>query len=153
MKILNSIKIKNVQFKNRVVMAPMLNFAVPISTDGIMSQKLMDYYFQRAISGIGLMICQNLSVTSKMRLHGGLGAYSNEHIEYIKKLAEECNNHNTKFFAQLAYPSTGYQNGDSINNLTQKSIEEIKDEFVRAAKICKKAGCDGIELHGAHGFF
>jgi 2,4-dienoyl-CoA reductase-like NADH-dependent reductase (Old Yellow Enzyme family) len=32
-------------------------------------------------------------------------------------------------------------------------MEEIKEEFVNAAKRCKEAGCDGIELHGAHGFF
>jgi len=32
-------------------------------------------------------------------------------------------------------------------------MEEIKNEFVSAAELYKKAGCDGIELHGAHGFF
>jgi 2,4-dienoyl-CoA reductase-like NADH-dependent reductase (Old Yellow Enzyme family) len=29
----------------------------------------------------------------------------------------------------------------------------IRNEFVSAAELYKQAGCDGIELHGAHGFF
>ena len=59
----------------------------------------------------------------------------------------------TRIFAQLAYPSRGYHNGDSINYLSEMDMEEIKEEFVSAAKRCKESGCDGIELHGAHGFF
>ncbi len=153
MKILNSIKIKNVDFKNRIVMSPMVPFGLPPCRDGIMGDELLHHYLQRASSGMGLMICQSLSVTSKKMLDGGAGVYSDAHIAYLKKLVEACHSDETKFFAQLAYPSIGYHNGDSIDQLTEDDMEEIKNEFVRAAKLCKQANCDGIELHGAHGFF
>ncbi|KNF09094.1 NADH:flavin oxidoreductase/NADH oxidase [Gottschalkia purinilytica] len=117
MKILNSIRIKNVDFKNRIVMAPMVHFELSPCKDG------------------------------------GIEVYSHAHIDYLKKLVEACHSNRTKFFAQIAYPSIGYHNGDSIDQLTEDDMEEIKNEFVRAAKLCKQAGCDGIELHGAHSFF
>lgn len=150
MKILNSIKIKSVCFKNRIVMSPMVPFGLPECIDGIMDDELLHHYLQRASNGMGLMICQSLSVTSKKMLDGGAGVYSDIHIAYLKKLVEAYHNNGSKFFAQLAYPSIGYHNGDSINQLTEDDIEEIINEFVRAAELCKQAGCDGIELQGAH---
>ncbi|MEA4846497.1 MAG: NADH:flavin oxidoreductase [Clostridiaceae bacterium] len=158
MKIFDPIKIKNVVFQNRVVMAPMVPFGLPANEDGSMSNELMHHYLQRIPNGVGLMICQALSVTSDSRtsqkaIAGGAGAYSDAHIAYINQLAEACHSYGTKFFAQLAYPSAGHRKGDSINQLTEADMEKIKNEFVRGAEICKKAGCDGIEFHGAHGYF
>lgn len=153
MKILNSIKIKNIDFKNRIVMSPMVPFGLPPCRDGIMGDELLHHYLQRVSSGMGLMIYQSLSVTSKKMLDGGAGAYSDAHIPYLKKIVEACHSNGIKFFAQLTYPSIGYHNGVSIDQLTEDDMEEIKNEFVRAARLCKQAGCDGIELNGAHGFF
>ncbi len=152
-KIFNPIKIKNVTFQNRVVMAPMVNFGVPSGEDGIMSTELLQHYIKRATTGIGLMICQSLSVSSRAMVSGSMGAYSDTHIGYLRTLSEECHKSGTKFFAQLAYHGTAFHNGGTINNLSESDLEEIKNYFVRAIKICKDAGCDGIELHGAHGFF
>jgi 2,4-dienoyl-CoA reductase-like NADH-dependent reductase (Old Yellow Enzyme family) len=56
-KILNSIKIKNVDFKNRIVMSPMVPFGLPPCRDGIMGDELLHHYLQRVSSGMGLMIC------------------------------------------------------------------------------------------------
>ena len=153
MKILNPIQIKKVLFKNRIVMAPMVPFGLPLPTDGIMDDELFAHYSQRAPNGMGLMISQSLSVTSKQMLAGGLGVYSDSHLAYLQKLVKSCHSHGTKFFAQLAYPSASYPNDDSISQFSEKEMEEIKDEFINAALVCKEAGCDGIELHGAHGFF
>src|SRR5699024_6163089 len=36
--------------------------------------------------------------------------------------------------------------------LTIKEIKTIEDDFIKAAIRAKKAGFDGIELHGAHGY-
>ncbi len=41
MKILNSIKIKNVDFKNRIVMSPMVPFGLSPCIDGIMGDELL----------------------------------------------------------------------------------------------------------------
>lgn len=152
MEILNPIKVKNIQFKNRVVMAPMVPFGLQ-SEAGIMGEKMIQHYLKRATTGIGLIISQSLSVTARKTLDGRVGACSDAHISHLSTIANACHANGTKFFAQLAYPSIGYHNGDTINDLKEEDMLEIQNEFINAAKLCKNAGCDGIELHGAHGFF
>jgi len=152
MKIFEPIKIKNVLFQNRVVMAPMVPFGMPELPGGVMCDTLLRHYLDRAPNGIGLMITQSLSVTSKLPAAGGKGIWADEQIDHLRTIAEACHKYGTKLFVQLAYPSAGHQNGDSVNGLTADEIEEITEEFVRAAFRCREAGCDGVELHGAHGY-
>ena len=153
MKIFEPTQIKNVLFQNRVVMAPMVPFGMPELPTGVMSDTMLQHYLDRAPDGMGLMITQSLSVTSNLPAAGGTGIWSDEQIDHIRAIAAACHGHGTKLFVQLAYPSDGHQNGESINRLTVEEIEEITEEFVKAAFRCNKAGCDGVELHGAHGFF
>lgn len=40
-----------------------------------------------------------------------------------------------------------------MNAFSLDQLKRIKEEYVAAAKICLEAGADGIEIHGAHGFF
>jgi NADH:flavin oxidoreductases, Old Yellow Enzyme family len=153
MKIFEPINIKAVQFQNRVVMAPMVPFGMPQLPTGAMSDAVLRHYFDRAANGMGLMILQALSVTSKGPHDGGVGVYTDEHMGYLHTIAAACHEQGTKVFAQLAYPSIGHHNGDSVNLLTAAELAKITGEFVHAALRCKEAGCDGVELHGAHGFF
>lgn len=152
--IMSPIKVKNVDFKNRVVMAPMVLFGLK-SEDGIMEPKLVDHYLKRADTDIGLMISQALSVSPEKMISGGAGAYSDSHINYLSKIKEACLQNGTRFFAQLAYPGFSYYDARSkdINKLTKRDIDKIRDEFINGAKVCKKAGLDGIEMHGAHTYF
>lgn len=153
MRIFEPIKIKNVLFQNRVVMAPMVPFGMPELPGGVMSDTLLRHYLDRAANGMGLIITQSLSVTSRLPAAGGTGIWSNEQIDHLRTIAAACHGRGTRLFVQLAYPSTGHQNGESVNGLTADEIEVITEEFVRAAFRCREAGCDGIELHGAHGYF
>ena len=148
------IKVKNVDFKNRVVMAPMVIFGLT-SENGVMEPKLVDHYLKRANTGIGLMISQALTVSSEEAIFGGAGAYSDSHISYLGKIKELCHKNSTRFFAQFAYPGFSYYNPQSkdVNELTKKDLAKIRNEFINGAKVCKKAGLDGIEMHGAHTFF
>ena len=152
--IMSPIKVKNVDFKNRVVMAPMVIFGLK-SEDGVMEPKLVDHYLKRANNGMGLMISQALSVSPDEKISGGAGAYSDLHIEYLSKIKEACHQNGTRFFAQFAYPGFSYydDNSKDINQLTKEDLGKIRDEFINGAKICKEAGLDGIEMHGAHTFF
>lgn len=152
MEVLKQIQVKGVLFNNRVVMAPMVTFGFP-SKDGVMGEKAIGHYLERARTGIGLIISQALTVTSRIPFVGGAGVYAPEHTGYLGKIADECHKYGTRFFAQLAYPGFDYRLGDTVMSLTETELEEIKSDFVRAIQICKSARLDGIELHGAHGFF
>lgn len=154
MNVTNPIQVKNVDFKNRVVMAPMVLFGLT-SNKGVMGQKLMDHYLKRASTGIGLIISQALSVTSKREIANGAGAYSDSHVSYLKEIRDTCHKNGTRFFAQLAYPGFGFYdpNSDDVNLLSREDLVQIRDNFINGARICRDAGLDGIELHGAHSFF
>jgi len=152
--IMGSIKVKNVDFKNRVVMAPMVIFGLT-SKNGVMGPKLVDHYLKRANNGMGLMISQALSVSSENMVRGGAGAYSDSHVAYLGRIKEACLQKGTRFFGQLAYPGFSYydDNSKDVNQLTKEDLGKIQDEFINGAKVCKDAGLDGIEMHGAHTFF
>lgn len=152
--VLSPLQVKKVRFANRIVMAPMVRFGFP-SEAGVMGEKLMHEYLERADQNIGLMISQALSVSERWEIKDDAGAYSDRHIEYLSEHADTCHRHDTRFFAQLALGGFGFYNNDSedVNTLTEGELAEIRDSFVRAAERCRKAGLDGVELHGAHTFF
>jgi len=152
--IFSPIQVKNVHFINRIVMAPMVRFGFP-SRNGIMGEKLLQDYVGRADKEMGLMISQALYVSDEYGISDRAGAYSEYHIGYLKKIAESCRKYDTRFFAQLSLPGFGfyYENSKDINKLAKQELVKIRDWFIRSAEICKKAGLDGIELHGAHAFF
>jgi 2,4-dienoyl-CoA reductase-like NADH-dependent reductase (Old Yellow Enzyme family) len=152
--IFSPIQVKDINFKNRIVMAPMVLFDLTCEK-GVMGKKLREHYLERADKGIGLLISQVLSITADREIAGGAGAYSEEHIDYLHEIAVACHKNETKFFAQLGLAGFSFydNSSDDINKLTMEDLTKIRDEFIRAAEICKKAGLDGIELHGAHTFF
>ena len=153
MRIMEPFQIKRVAFPNRVVMAPMVPFGLEQAEGGALSGEGFLHYQRRFSNGMGLMICQSLSVTADAPVSGGVGAYARAHAAHLRRLADGCHGHGTRFFAQLAYPGAGYPRKPDVNAYSTGEIERIQGEFIRAAEICRDAGCDGVELHGAHGFF
>lgn len=152
--IFSPIKVKNVNFINRIVMAPMVRFGFKCS-DGVMGGELLKDYLERSDKEIGLIISQVLSVSNEKDIAGGAGAYTDKHVKYLNKIAESYHKNNTRFFAQLGLPDFSFYDDKSkdVNKLTKQEIIKIKEWFINSARVCKKAGLDGIELHGAHTFF
>ena len=62
--IFSQIKVKGVNFSNRIVMAPMVHFGYK-NKNGNMEEKLLNTYLNYADKGIGLIISQALLVTDK----------------------------------------------------------------------------------------
>lgn len=159
--IFSSYQIKKVMFKNRIVMAPMVRFGFPCS-DGIMGDMLIREYLEYCDQEIGLLISQSLSISASddpmarsAGTSGGAGAYSKRHIPYLQQLADRCHRCGSRFFVQLGKGGYDFSAFDSkdVNTLTIADLERIRDDFINAVYICFCAGADGVELHGAHGFF
>lgn len=150
--ILSPIQVKGVSFMNRVVMAPMVRFGFTCK-QGIMGEKLLQEYLCLTDKGIGLMVSEALSVSPEEADRAG--AFSEQHTGYLNKIAEASHKSGTRFFAQLMLRGYAFCDNQSkdINSLSKHDLIIIRDQFIRSAEICKKAGLDGIELHGAHTYF
>lgn len=101
-------KIGNVEIKNRVVMPPMmLGFG---QFDGTPTEKMMDYYEERAIGGVGLIVTEITRVNdfSGASAFAQLAISHDYHIAPLKQMIDRVHRHDTKMFIQLHHP--GRQN-------------------------------------------
>ena len=169
-KIFEQGKIGKVTFKNRLVMSPMGTSLAEM--DGSPSEDMIAFYEARAIGGAGLIIPE---ITRVNDVHGvgmmrQLSVSKDRHIEGLAKLATAVHKHGTKIFIQLHHPGretvTALTGGPVVSAsaipckyLQQEtralSTEEVKaliQQFIDGGVRVKKAGCDGVELHVAHGY-
>ena len=169
-KIFEQGKIGNVTFKNRLVMSPMGTSLAEM--DGSPSEDMIAFYEARAVGGAGLIIPEIARVND---VHGAgmmrqLSVSKDRHIEGLAKLAAVVHKHGTKIFIQLHHPGretvTALTGGPVVSAsaipckyLQQEtralSTEEVKaliQQFIAGGVRVKKAGCDGVELHAAHGY-
>ena len=160
------ISIKNISFKNRIVMPPMvIGWS---DNSGNISDDHIDYYKKRAKGGCGLIILEAHSITKNGRLADNqLGIWDDRHIEGLKEVADICHKYDAKVIVQInhaglktpksvsatAYaPSDIKYNDANVKPLAIDQIAKIQHDFLKAAKRVKEAGLDGVEIHGAHGF-
>ncbi len=114
-------KIGNLEIKNRIVLPPMLmGFA---NLDGTPSEKLINYYEERAKGGTGLIMTE---ITRVNDVHGAaafaqLALSHDYHVEPLKELAERVHKHGAKIMVQLHHP--GRQNVGLLIGMVPLSIK------------------------------
>ncbi|KAB2870745.1 MAG: NADH:flavin oxidoreductase [Bacteroidales bacterium] len=166
MDIFSPINIKGKEIKNRIVFPPLVNFAWS-ETDGIAIPRHVAHYEERAKGGAGLIIVEATCINQQGRIFNyQLGAWSDDQIDGLSKITATCHKHGAvvllqihhaglttrKGVSEFAYgPSVDPENERSVE-LTIDQIHQIRDEFIAAAIRAEKAGFDGVELHGAHGY-
>ncbi|AGA69297.1 NADH:flavin oxidoreductase [Desulfitobacterium dichloroeliminans LMG P-21439] len=167
------IKIGNMIMKNRVVMPPMTtNFP---DEDGFVTQQLIDYYSERAKSGVGLIIVEaTYGRKDGRRNFRNINIYDDRYVSGLLKLTTEIKKYGAKVALQIAHggrecrqsvtgtkplaPSavtttfSGYGQGENPITLTSDQIEELVESYADAAKRAQEAGFDAVEIHGAHGY-
>ena len=159
------ITIKGKNIRNRVVMPPMVYFG-RAGNDGLVTQQHIDHYMARAKGGTGLIIVEAACVHPEGRLSNDqLGIWSDEHIPGLKAIVDACHQYGAVVMIQIHHAgiksptsvtdrpvAPSPVEGNTACELTVEEIEEIRHCFVQAALRARKAGFDGIELHGAHGY-
>ncbi len=114
-------KIGSCEIKNRIVMAPMLmGFG---QFDGKTTEKMLDYYEERAKGGTGLIITEITRIDDKTgsAAFAQLSASKDEHIFSLSELACRIHKHGAKVFVQLHHP--GRQNIGLLVGTVPLSIE------------------------------
>jgi NADPH2 dehydrogenase len=162
------IDIGNVTIKNRLMMAPMQQRQG--TEEGYATEHHIHHYSERAKHGVGMVIIESTAISKNGRLfNDDIGIYTDEHIRPLKNVVNAIHQHNTPAFIQLchggrkSFPETDekIQAPSSIAfdeyygtplEMSIEDIEEVKLQFIDAAKRSVKAGFDGIELHAAHGY-
>lgn len=164
-------KIGKVTLKNRLVMTAMgINLA---NYDGTPSPAMLAYYEARAKGGAGLIIPEitRIDELTGRALMRQLAVTEDKHIKPLAELAERVHKHGAKIFIQLHHP--GRENNGALQAwlpvvapsairckysleetraLKKDEIKFLIQEFIDGARRVRKAGCDGVELHAAHGY-
>jgi 2,4-dienoyl-CoA reductase-like NADH-dependent reductase (Old Yellow Enzyme family) len=162
--------------KNRIVFPPAVCFGW--SKDGVMSRRHLEHYQNVAKGGAGLIIAEASCVHEAARLaESQLGIWSDDFIPDYEKLAGVCHAEGAPVTVQIHHGGIKAVTGEPLvpslviageqpsahraaakrsvlkaKELDAAGIREIEDQFTAAAARLKKAGVDGVELHGAHGF-
>lgn len=161
------IKIADKDIKNRIVMPPMVCFGWAES-DGQVTEKHIKHYEARAKGGAGIIILEALCVEKDGRLSPDqLGIWSDEHIDGLKKIVAACHKYGAVVLGQIHHagikthdavseealsPSDYIDGNRKGSGMSISEINYIQEKFVEAALRAQKAGFDGVELHGAHGY-
>jgi NADPH2 dehydrogenase len=166
-KAFQSFKIKNLEIKNRFVMAPMCMYVA--TTEGVVQSFHRVHYPARAYGGVGLIITEATAVESRGRISShDLGIWSDEHIAGQRELVKLVHEAGAKIGIQLAHagrkckadneiiigPSAMAYSADYLTpvEMTQDDIHTVIQAFKDGAKRAKQIGYDVIEIHGAHGY-
>ncbi len=107
-KLFEPMKIGNVEIKNRIVMAPMcMGFG---QYNGCATDKMMDYYEERAKGGVGLIFTEITRVNdvTGASSFGQLGMSHDYQIPALKEMADRIHKHGCKIMVELHHP--GRQN-------------------------------------------
>ena len=159
-----AIKIKQLQLKNRVVMAPMCMYEA--DEDGMVKDFHVVHYATRAIGGVGLIIQEATAVEPFGRITShDLGIWDDKHLEGLKKIVRHVHQFGAQIGIQLAHagrkarqpkayaPShIAYDGYDKPIQMTQDDINRVIQCFQDATRRAHLAGYDFIEIHAAHGY-
>jgi len=141
------------------------------SRDGTVTQRQIDYYKERAKGGVGLVIVEISCVDSPV----GKGTVrqicvdDDRFIPDLNRLAEAIKQHGATAAIQIHHAGrqtsarfTGHQpvapspiavsGGEQPRELTSEEIAALVTRFAEAAERAERAGFDGVEIHGAHGY-
>lgn len=129
------LKLRTLTLRNRIVAPPMVQVRSIVSKEGI------GWYRRLAAGGVGLIIVEATGVP-----HFGADWTADD----LRHLTDAVHAEGAAIAIQL-FPVPFGQSVD-INALTRQQIEGIIDQYGRAAEICREAGFDGVEPHGAHGY-
>ena len=151
----------------------MVCFGFPVER-GLVTKEHIKHYTARAKGGVGLIVIEATCVNPAGRLsEKQLGLWSNDQIAGFGKIATECHQYGAVVLVQIHHAGMGVFPGitdDVVSSsnfsgqsrfgggqilaraLTLDEIHDIQKDFVAAAVRAQKAGLDGIELHGAHGY-
>ena len=151
--------------KNRFMLAPLTN--TQSHADGTLSDDEFHWLTMRAKGGFGLtMTCAAHVQKIGQGFPGQLGVFSDDHLPGLTSLAAAIKDQGSVAVLQLHHagnrspkeligeapvcPSEDAETG--ARALTEAEVADLIEAFIAGAERSKRAGFDGVEVHGAHGY-
>ena len=178
-KLFTPISIGKIDAKNRIAMAPLTRNRADNDTDEV-GEMHVDYYAQRAGAGMIITEATQISPEGKGYIKTP-GIYTEAQAAAWKKVTDAVHEKGGKIVLQLwhvgrishtsiqpagqqpvapspvnagvkTFTSNGFEETSDPRALTLGEMPRVVNDFVNAAEMAKKAGFDGVEVHGANGY-
>jgi 2,4-dienoyl-CoA reductase-like NADH-dependent reductase (Old Yellow Enzyme family) len=161
---------------NRVVMAPLTRCMA--DNELVPTQAMAEYYARRADTG--LIITEATLISQSAQGYPNTpGLYNQQQVDAWKEITQRVHQNGGKIFAQLWHTGRvshpNFLNGEKPmapsalaieghvprmedlhygepQKITPEHIKQVITDFALAAANAKKAGFDGVEIHGANGY-
>ena len=148
MKLFEPITVGGMELKNRIMFPPMVSKRAAGQT-GFMTKDLKDFYVSIARGGVGSLVVEMTFIwPPQITL---LGLHHDGCIPGLKAMVDEIHSESdAKVMIQIGDHLPGLLN---IDEVPAEMFEAFVGSFMAAAGRAKQAGFDGIEVHGAHGYF
>ena len=155
--------------RNRTVLAAMTN--KQSEQDGTLSKAEIRWLLRRAEGGFAIVTTAASHVhPSGKSWEGEMGVWGDHQVPRLAELADGIRERGAVSLAQVFHGGlraprslTGQQPVSASENredgveevsreLSGSEITDLVDAFAEAAERCERAGFDGVEVHGAHGY-
>ncbi|MFQ5863556.1 MAG: FAD-dependent oxidoreductase [Candidatus Brocadiales bacterium] len=166
--IFDTINIGTLSLKNRLVMTAMdLGF----TADGLVNDRLIDFYTERAEGGVGLIVIGGCYPEQSGKAWKSiLGLDDDRYIPALTKFTEAMHRHGAMTAAQILhggrYASSLFSKmqpvsassvptrlaRDTPRALSTSEIKQVIKSYAIATKRAKDAGFDTVEIHGGMGY-
>lgn len=179
-KLFEPLKIRGVEFRNRIVVSPMCEYS---SVDGFANDWHLVHLGSRAVGGAALVFTEAIAVSPEGRISpSDLGIWKDEHIDFLKRIVSFIHQHGAVAGTQLAHAGrkasvdapwrgnkvlSDEENGwkpvapsevpfnESFkvpHELSKEEIKKVISDFRDGAERAAKAGFKVVEIHAAHGY-
>ncbi|MFM6951337.1 MAG: NADH:flavin oxidoreductase [Novosphingobium sp.] len=150
---------------NRMMLAPLTNLQSHV--DGTLSDDEIKWLTMRAEGGMGLVMTAAAHVQRQGQgFPGQLGIWSDDHLPRLAELASAIRAKGSTSSVQLHHagirsprdvigedPQGPFADAETGSRaLSTAEVEQLREDFIDAAVRAERAGFDGVEIHGAHGY-
>jgi 2,4-dienoyl-CoA reductase-like NADH-dependent reductase (Old Yellow Enzyme family) len=163
--------IKSLELENRSIRSA--TWSGVADRKGYVTDRAIDFYSNLAAGGMGLIITGfEYVMPNGIAIAHQLGNYTDDQLDGLSRLAEAIHSQSNKVMAQLThtgakanpelFPEQGEVWGASAipdpltgrtpRPMTKQEIIQVVEAYAAAASRAQRAGFDGVQLHGAHGY-
>jgi 2,4-dienoyl-CoA reductase-like NADH-dependent reductase (Old Yellow Enzyme family) len=179
-KLLEPLKIREIEFRNRLWVSPMCQYS---SVEGMPTDWHLVHLGSRAVGGAGLVVMEATAVSPEGRISPqDAGIWSDAHAEAYQRITKFIRENGARSGIQIAHAgrkastAAPWDGGKKVDEsaggwqtvapsaipfaedypmpreMNAGDIEKASNDFVEAAKLALKAGFEVIEIHAAHGY-